>query len=84
MKKKIFGSLAVFAIAAIATFNVNVNTQDNGLSDVSLDNVEALAQEAVEATITCNQNPGKGAMCWRFSGVTSSGCYWTGSQSDSC
>ena len=45
MKKKIFGSLAVLAIAVMATFNVNVNTQDNGLSNVSLDNVEALAQE---------------------------------------
>ena len=45
MKKKIFGSIAVLAIAVIATFNVNVNAQESGLSDVSLDNVEALASE---------------------------------------
>ncbi len=44
-KKKIFGSIAVLAIAAMAAFNVNVNTQENGLSDISLDNVEALADE---------------------------------------
>lgn len=44
MKKKIFGSIAVIAIAAVAAFNVNFNTvQDNNLSGVSLANVEALA-----------------------------------------
>ena len=47
MKKKILGSIAVFAIAAIAAFNVNVNTKVDGLSNVSLDNVEALAQESI-------------------------------------
>ncbi|MDR0423816.1 MAG: NVEALA domain-containing protein [Rickettsiales bacterium] len=45
MKKKLFCSIAVLAIAAMAAFNININTQENGLSDVSLDNVEALASE---------------------------------------
>jgi len=43
MKKKILGGLAVFAIAIVAAFNVNINMQDDGLSSISLDNVEALA-----------------------------------------
>ena len=42
-KKKIFGSIAVLAIAAIAAFNININANENGLSDISLANVEALA-----------------------------------------
>ena len=47
MKKKVFGSIAVLAIAAMAAFNVNIKTQENGLSDVSLANVEALASESL-------------------------------------
>ncbi|GAB6008834.1 NVEALA domain-containing protein [Dysgonomonas reticulitermitis] len=46
MKKKIFGSLLVLAIAAVAAFNVNLNTQDSNLSTLALANVEALAQES--------------------------------------
>ena len=48
MNKKVIGSIAVLAIAAMTAFNVNVNTQENGLSDISLDNVEALASESSE------------------------------------
>jgi hypothetical protein len=44
MKKKILGGIAVMAIAAVTAFNVNFTTQDNNLSDISLANVEALAQ----------------------------------------
>ena len=44
-KKKIFGSIAILVIAAIAAFNVNINTQEKGLSDISLANAEALASE---------------------------------------
>ena len=47
MKRKILGSIAVFAIAALTAFNVNMNSQENGLSDISLDNVEALASEYI-------------------------------------
>ena len=45
MKKKILGGIAILAIAAVAAFNVNFNTQSNDLSAVSLANVEALAGE---------------------------------------
>ena len=56
MKKKFFGSIVVLAIAAIAAFNVNVNTQWKGLSDISLQNIEALASE-VDAEF-CTQSSG--------------------------
>jgi len=46
MKKKFFGSLAVLAIAAVAAFNVNINASEEGLSDISLANAEALASES--------------------------------------
>ena len=45
MKTKIFGGIAVLAIAAAIAFNVNLSTKSNGLSDISLANVEALAQD---------------------------------------
>ena len=45
-KQKILGSLAVLAIAVLAAFNVNIGTGENILADVSLDNIEALAQES--------------------------------------
>jgi hypothetical protein len=44
--KYILGSLAVLAIAAVAAWNVNLNSQKNELSDILLANVEALAQES--------------------------------------
>ena len=47
MKKFFLSSMAILAIAAMAAFNVNVNSQENGLSDVSLANVEALAFEFI-------------------------------------
>ena len=45
MNKKIFGGIAVLAVAVVATWNVNFS-QTSGMSDVSLANVEALAQES--------------------------------------
>lgn len=54
MKKKILGSLAVIAVAAVATFNVHVNmNEDNGMNALSLANVEALAQGESGVTIPC-------------------------------
>ena len=44
--KKIFILTAAFSIAIISAFNVSINTSESGLSNVSLDNVEALAQES--------------------------------------
>ena len=44
-KKKIFGSLAIIAIAAVMTINVNFSSKNSELLDISLSNVEALANE---------------------------------------
>ena len=52
MKKKILGSFAIVAIAASIAFSVNVSSTGNGLSDISLENVEALA----------NMSEGKGTL----------------------
>ncbi|MDR2915939.1 MAG: hypothetical protein LBV74_14115 [Tannerella sp.] len=48
ISKKILVSISIIAIAAIASFNVNISSQENGLSDISLENVEALAFETTD------------------------------------
>jgi hypothetical protein len=55
MKKIICGSIAVLAIAATIVFNVNLNTQSEKLSDISLTNVEALADGESPEQICCNK-----------------------------
>ncbi len=42
MRKKIIGVIAVIAIAAVAAFNMGFS--ENNLSEISLANIEALAQ----------------------------------------
>ncbi len=44
-KKSILGLLAVVMIAAVAAFNVSLNSQKEKLSDLAMENVEALASE---------------------------------------
>ena len=44
MKKKILGGIAVVAIAITMALNVNFSAKNNNLSDLTLANVEALAQ----------------------------------------
>ncbi|WP_160150117.1 hypothetical protein [Parabacteroides sp. Marseille-P3160] len=44
MKKKIFGSLAVLAIAALTAFNVNLNSQE--ISILKLDSTRSDCQES--------------------------------------
>jgi len=61
MKKKIFGGIVILAIAAMAAFNVNMNTQNENLSDLSLANVEALAQSE---DLTQRPCPTKGGTCF--------------------
>jgi hypothetical protein len=56
--KKILGGIAILAIAAVAAFNVGFNSQSDGLSDVSLANVEALADGEVWIGIPCMIVPG--------------------------
>ncbi|MDR1524069.1 MAG: NVEALA domain-containing protein [Tannerella sp.] len=55
LKKRIFALIVVLAIAGLAAFNVNVNKQKNGLSDISLENIEALAGE--NSLGDCKYNP---------------------------
>ena len=43
--KKLIVGLAFIAVAAIAAWNVSINSNKYGLSDISLANVEALAVE---------------------------------------
>jgi len=50
MKKYIFGGIAVLALAATTTFNVNLASKTNSMPDVMLANVEALA---ASESITC-------------------------------
>ena len=45
MKKKFIYGFVFIAISAVAAWNVNFNSQTNGMSDVALANVEALAGE---------------------------------------
>ncbi|RHJ93058.1 NVEALA domain-containing protein [Parabacteroides bouchesdurhonensis] len=44
MKKKLFGIAIVAMIAVAAAWNMNENKNEVTLSDVALDNVEALAE----------------------------------------
>jgi hypothetical protein len=44
MKKVILGGVAAIVVAVLATVNVNLNSQNDNLSDLVLANVEALAQ----------------------------------------
>ena len=44
MKKKVIGGIAVAAIALTIALNVNFSAKNNYFSDISLANVEALAQ----------------------------------------
>jgi hypothetical protein len=59
MKKKIVYGISVLAIAAVAAWNVNLNSQKNdGLSDVMLANAEALAQEYEPVQQPCPKSGG--------------------------
>ena len=44
MKKKFIGTLAVLAVAAMAAFNVSINSEENFYSNLTPANIEALAQ----------------------------------------
>ena len=59
MKKKILIGFAALVIAAVAALNVNFSTNGYKLSDISLANVEALANgEVVSGCCPC---PGRSA-----------------------
>ena len=56
MKKIIYG-VAVLAIAGFAAFNANVNSNKYGLSEVSLENVQALAGGEAYVERLCMMGP---------------------------
>jgi hypothetical protein len=57
MKKKIIYSIAVLAVAALAAVNVSVNTrEEEGLSDILIENINALADGEGSGNIPCRQN----------------------------
>ena len=56
MTKKILGGIAVIAIAATMALNINFSANNTSLSDLSLANVEALAQGEVYADCLCDGN----------------------------
>jgi uncharacterized protein YpmB len=45
MKKKMIGFLAIVVIAVVAALNVYLGMQQNTFSAVTLENIEALAEE---------------------------------------
>jgi hypothetical protein len=70
MRKKILCIIAVSAVGAIATFNLNLGSKSSDMSDVSLTNVEAIASECTtssnssENTGTCEKRTdGDGDSC---------------------
>ena len=66
-KKKIIGLLAAGLIAAVATTNLNIATQESGLSEVSLANVEALADSEKPPVYNC---PGGWTVCVQINNST--------------
>ena len=50
MTKKIFGGIAVLAIAAVAALNINLTANQGDFSDLSLSQVEALALQEYQLT----------------------------------
>jgi hypothetical protein len=76
MKKNILGGIVVLAIAAVAAWNVSMNSQKNvGLSDVMLANVEALA-DGESGGLPCTQ--GCRSIGWGFSQILKCDCDYTG------
>lgn len=72
MKKKVLGGLVAMAITAIATFNINVNNNDD-LSALTMANVEALAQsESGGGYKGCTSGGGYCAIYWNGEMIFSS------------
>ena len=97
MKKKIFGGIAVLAVAVVVAWNVNVKSRTDVISDVKLANVEALADELQEVVISCSASApdcpfspfadSNRGQCWRAEscgGPICIFCTFSGKMSDSC
>ena len=53
MKKKMMGIIAIVAIAAVAGYNVYVSQSNAKLSNLALNNIEALADDEHVAITQC-------------------------------
>ena len=63
MKKKVFSFISFAAIAAVAGWNYNQNMNNVNLSDVALENVEALASGEGGRFDICHTNIDYTAIC---------------------
>jgi hypothetical protein len=70
IKKRLLGLMAIVVIAAVAAWNIYVSQSKNemALSDVALENVEALAKEDSDI-IDCTAFPNCSSTCpWEWCG----------------
>ncbi len=85
MKKKLISAAFVVAIALTAGYNVYNLQNKIALSDLALDNMEALAnEESGGAVIACGRYEGR---CWNIdyiSPILFMHCKFTGDQSHLC
>jgi hypothetical protein len=95
MKNKILSGFAALSIAAIAVFNLGLVSKSSNLSDVSLANVEALAEQANggladDEGISGTLYPGKADdfddanHCVRQCVLNGSGCFYINNLSNNC
>lgn len=66
MKKKVFGAVALIAIAVAAGWNYQQSQQESELSDLTLVNVEALASGEITTPTNC---PGGLVLCAWITGA---------------
>lgn len=93
IKKKILVGIAVLTIVVITVLNVNLNSDPNNLSSVSLVNIEALAAELPEVVISCSTtyhdcysiSSSFSGKCWKpVSKTIGNCCQYTDYTSDYC
>ena len=87
MKRKILYGIFVLALTGAAAWNLTLRA-NNGLSDVTLAKVEALAKyELPEVVITCNAEPIAPGKCWKDLTPVwfpAKQCEFSGMQEDYC
>lgn len=72
MRKKILGVLVVTMVSIVAGYNVYISRHDIKLSDLALNNVEALAGDTEWGTYHCRMSP----WTWECKNtVYGTGCY---------
>lgn len=64
MKTKFLGAIIIVAIAVVTAFNLNINTEVRELSDLTRNNVEALAGGEVIVEGLCRQTAS--TLCMAF------------------